>query len=182
MYQARVGANRELAEDLAQRAMVGVWEALKAGRFDPTRASISTYTYAVAHRVWLVHARSAARTTHLGDAEADARGVGARASNSGAASASMPGAIADDADMAALLHAVRDCVRGEPAAGEGTTPDLSDEDRWLLAAIARGVTDRDLAKRLGIAPSSAHARKRAALAALKRALATLGFAPRDPSD
>lgn len=159
MYVARVGANRELSEDLAQRAMVGVWEALKSGRFDPTRASIATYAYAVAHRVWLVHARKVSRMRSMGDQD-------------GSEEDTSPGGGSErDPDMAALLEAIRDCVAGRASAMDA----LSEEDRWLLVAIGRGVTDRELAKRLGIAPSSAHGRKRSALAALSRALSGMGF-------
>lgn len=174
MYQARVGANRELAEDLAQRAIVGVWEALRTRRFDPTRASISTYAYAVAHRVWLVHARKASRTKSLSQQDQDDESQSAGTRPSGIESAER------DEDVAAMLQAVRACVAGQVQPGADAeassvrTP-LTDEDRWLLAAIGRGVTDRELAKRLKIAPSSAHARKRSALAALGRALAALGF-------
>ncbi len=163
MYVARVGANRELSEDLAQRAMVGVWEALNSGRFDPTRASIATYGYAVAHRVWLVHARKISRMRSMGDQDAneeDTSGAGER-----------------DPDMSALLEAIRDCIAGRTSAVD----QLNEEDRWLLVAIGRGVTDRELAKRLGIAPSSAHGRKRSALAALSRALVGMGFSGQPPS-
>lgn len=159
MYVARVGANRELSEDLAQRAMVGVWEALNSGRFDPTRASIATYAYAVAHRVWLVHARKTSRMRAMGDQDANEEDPGG------------DGAGERDPDMSALLEAIRDCLAGRASAMDA----LSEEDRWLLVAIGRGVTDRELAKRLGIAPSSAHGRKRSALAALSRALAEMGF-------
>ncbi len=159
MYVARVGANRELSEDLAQRAMVGVWEALNSGRFDPTRASIATYAYAVAHRVWLVHARKTTRMRTMGDQDAQEEGPGEG------------GGGERDPDMSALLEAIRDCIAGRASAMDA----LSEEDRWLLVAIGRGVTDREMAKRLGIAPSSAHGRKRSALAALSRVLAGMGF-------
>lgn len=158
MYVARVGANRELSEDLAQRAMVGVWEALNSGRFDPTRASIATYGYAVAHRVWLVHARKSSRMRSMGDQDANEEDTS-------------PVGGERDPDTSALLEAIRDCIAGRASAADT----LSEEDRWLLVAIGRGVTDRELAKRLGIAPSSAHGRKRAALANLSRALVGLGF-------
>jgi len=166
MYVARVGANRELSEDLGQRAMVGVWEALNSGRFDPTRASIATYAYAVAHRVWLVHARKVSRMRSMGDQDANEEDT------------SPSGTGERDPDMAALLEAIRDCLAGRASAMDL----LSEEDRWLLVAIGRGVTDREMAKRLGIAPSSAHGRKRSALTALSRALAGLGFSgPANPS-
>lgn len=164
MYVARVGANRELSEDLAQRAMVGVWEALNSGRFDPTRASIATYAYAVAHRVWLVHARKVSRMRSMGDQDGNEQDTGRAGER--------------DPDMAAVLEAIRDCVAGRASAMDV----LSEEDRWLLVAIGRGVTDREMAKRLGIAPSSAHGRKRSALAALSRALAGMGFSGQSGTD
>src|SRR5207249_225931 len=50
---ARVGNRPELADELAQRTWVAAWEALRAGRYDPSRAEFSTFIYAVAYKTWL---------------------------------------------------------------------------------------------------------------------------------
>lgn len=44
-FVMRSGADRELAEELAQEAMISVWR--KAGSFDPARAAVSTWIFAI---------------------------------------------------------------------------------------------------------------------------------------
>ncbi len=45
-YLRRLGAERALAEDLAQDVMLVIWQ--QAGRYDPTRAAASTWIFAIA--------------------------------------------------------------------------------------------------------------------------------------
>lgn len=153
---SRLGPRADLADDLAQRTWMGVWNALSRGLYNPDRAAITTFVYAVATKVWLQHLRSSSRARVL-----------------------IPGQVPDEAGaweaeplespgLAERIHAVRECLRPHPA---GLTP----EEVWLLRAAAEGATDRDLAERLGVAASTAHARRRAALDKLRRLLARRGI-------
>jgi DNA-binding NarL/FixJ family response regulator len=82
----------------------------------------------------------------------------------------------DDPSAAAGLAETIDLVRQHAfgladAAGQGP----GSEEAVVLRLLAQGLSDRELAQRLGVSPSTAHARKRAALdglaAALRRAQA-----------
>jgi len=50
-YLMRNGAVAELAEELAQEAMVSVWR--KAASFDPERAQLSTWIFTIARNLWV---------------------------------------------------------------------------------------------------------------------------------
>lgn len=58
-YLMKIGAARDLADDLAQEAMLRVWG--KARLFDPAKASASTWIYAIARNVRIDAARRAAK-------------------------------------------------------------------------------------------------------------------------
>jgi len=69
-----------------------------------------------------------------------------------------------------MIESVRGCLKpGDHACG------LSDEERWILRAASTGVTDRELASRLGVAASTANARKQGAYDKLRRYLEKQGF-------
>src|SRR5882672_7914335 len=53
----RVAGSAEVAEELAQRAWVEVWRAFQEQRYDPTRAAVTTYVYAIGYKIWLQHCR-----------------------------------------------------------------------------------------------------------------------------
>lgn len=151
----RVG-NDDTAEELTQRTWAAVWSSVASGRYDPNRSAISTYVYAVArnvHRQWLAERKPA--------------GVAPESS----------AAAPDPLYEAEVIDAVRRALREPGAAG------LSPEDATILRAIGRGDegSDRSLAVLLGIAPSTAHARKKAALATL-RAYLEKKFPDGTPSD
>ncbi len=163
-FQLRVGSfrgdsGRDLAliEELCQQTWGECWKCVRERKYDPSRAALSTFLYAIASNVWLRHRRHSIRQGERpGDADA---------------ALSLIGAEADPARTVAfseLLEAVLRRVSGE----EGG---LSAEDRTVLVALARGASDRDLAEQLRVAPSTAHARRRAALGRLRRALAEMGF-------
>ena len=61
LFLDRTGGRSELADDFSQKTWVAVWQALIAGKYDPARAAISTFVYAVGYRVWLQHMRSTGR-------------------------------------------------------------------------------------------------------------------------
>jgi RNA polymerase sigma-70 factor (ECF subfamily) len=48
-YALRLGATRELAEDIAQETMLALWR--KAAGFDPTRASAEAWIFAIARNL-----------------------------------------------------------------------------------------------------------------------------------
>ena len=72
--------------------------------------------------------------------------------------------------QATVIESVRGCLRsGDHDCG------LSDEERWILRSASTGVTDRELAQRLGVAASTANARKQAAYDKLRRYLEKQGY-------
>lgn len=153
MYAKR-GAPLHLAEELGQQAWAAMWEALVAGRYEPQRSSPATYLYAIAHRIWLRHLRDRATTPTAEQVDEPLT------AESGPAAA---------ADLAAALQTVRQAL---DRPGE-----LSDTDRTVLRLSAEGVSDRELARRLGLAASSAHEARRAAFERLRRVLARKGIVP-----
>lgn len=148
----RRGVSLNLAEELSQQAWAAMWEALAAGRYEPHRSSPATYLYAIAHRIWLRHLRDRAPVMeHTEERPATEAGPAAAA------------------DLAGALHAIRAALE-QPG-------ELSDADRMVLRLAAEGVSDRELARRLGVAASSAHEARRGALERLRRVLARSGIVP-----
>jgi RNA polymerase sigma factor (sigma-70 family) len=158
LFLDRSAGRADLSEELCQRTWVGVWQSLSAGKYDPTRAAISTFVYAVAFKVWLQHLRGLRRVTGPADAIEASLGTG--------------GDPAEALHGAELIQTVRDCL-STPASQGG----LTEDERWLVQAAGSGVSDRDIARRLGISPSTANARKRAALEKVRRFLAQRGYRP-----
>lgn len=179
------GVITDAADELAQQTWIVFWKALSEGRYDPSRARLSTYLYAIAANIWLRYMRTATRNLReqsldwIEDAAADrASGrdnhesarVGGTDSRSGLAGAAGSDSAALALSEAEQLDAVRRVVAGdEPAAG------LTPDERDVLRAIADGRSDRELATSLGIAPSTAHVRKRSAMDKLRAFLASKGF-------
>jgi DNA-directed RNA polymerase specialized sigma24 family protein len=173
LFQERTQGRGDLAEDLAQRSVLGLWQALRGGRYEAERAAVTTFAYAIAGKVWLQHLRASGRA----DAALErytrlvARGKG------DAADGPTPG------DHAALLQAVRDALGAGVAAGAGDGSDagvLTEDERWLVSSWALGESDRTLAKKMGIAPSNVNVRKQRAYAKLRTYLTQLGFG-KEPS-
>lgn len=152
------GADAEI-DDLSQRVWIAIWQALRSGAYQPERAAFTTFAYAVAYRTFLYHARqnaihrSRVADFDIGDAAAGPQGQSPESAQ----------------HLAALLETLRGVLRGESAES------LSSDDRAMLRAIAEGESDRSLAARLGLSPSTANARKQAALGKVRRLLARLGF-------
>jgi len=154
LFMDRSSGRADVSDDLIQRTWTGVWQALSAGRYDPSRSAISTFVYAVAHKMWLQHLRARGPIREMPPVEA-------------VSTAEEPQA---DTDLAEVLEAIRACLRGQAG-------DLSEEDRAILRLSGMGASDRDLAARLGVSPSTANARKRAAFDRIRRHLAGLGHRP-----
>lgn len=149
------GASREQADDLSQSTWTVVWGAIREGKYDPARGALSTFVYAVALKVWLRERRRAARRPD--PSEELAQRLLTHESDA-----------SDAAALAELLRRVREYL-SDVRVGE--------EDRRVLRALSRGSSDRELARELGVAPSTAHGRRASALERLRRAL----FPDRGPS-
>lgn len=160
LFTEKMSAKPDLAEDLAQRTLVGLWQALTNGRYDESRSAVTTFAYAVAHKVWLQHIRAAGRADAALGRFTRLVAVGQQRE--------LPDA-AEPAEHAALLETLRSALTGS------AETDLTDEERWLVRNWASGQSDRDLAKVMGIAPSNVNVRKQRAYAKLRAYLQRLGF-------
>jgi len=154
LFTERSRGRGDLADDFSQRTWAQVWQALIAGKYDPQRAAISTFVYAVGYRVWLQHMRATGR--------AEARDQGFAARGEGVE----PDDPAAEARLAESIETVRRCLQAD---GEGRGG-LSEEERWILRSTATGMTDREVARRLKVSASTANGRKQAALDKLRAAL------------
>lgn len=155
----RSGGRHDAADDLSQRTWAALTATLARGGYDPSRSAPSTFVYAVMHNTWRQHAAALAR-----DARAPAL----------APDAPLPGE-SDPTDAAALAELV------EQVRSLLTDPDrLEPDTRHVLGLIASGVSDRALAERLGVSPSTAHDRKRAALQQMRLALSEISQTAESP--
>ena len=161
LFIDRTAGRQDLAEELAQRAWALAWRALAAGKYDPARAAFSTFVYAIAQNVWLQHLRSSGQKQNNLTPLADDPST----------STLLP---EDTAKLAEVVHLLRLVLRGELPA------QLSEEERWIVRAIADGETDRSLAAKLRLSPSTANARKNSAFDKLRRFLASKGHRSADP--
>jgi RNA polymerase sigma factor (sigma-70 family) len=144
-------------DELAQETWLDAYRALRSGRYDPERASFSTFLYAVAWRVVLRHRRAQASGLQVG-AEAMIRRVEDILG-------SAPGTD-EVVWLSSLLQDLRRCLRGG-----GQEEGLSATDRELVRALFyEQATERAIAARLGLAPSTVHARRQRILSALARCL------------
>jgi RNA polymerase sigma factor (sigma-70 family) len=158
----RAGKRHDLADDLTQRAMLGLWQSLRAGRYDPARSAVTTFAYAVAHKVWLQYARAEGRRVAAIERYALGSVWPEVAQQADPASA-------NESSDAALLQRVRDALQSESDAG------LTEDERWLLRSWAGGISDRDMGKRMGIAASNVNGRKQVAYGKLRAWLVSLGW-------
>ncbi len=149
LFARRAGGRTDLVEDLVQQTWAAVWRSVSADRYQPERAAISTFVYAVANKIWLQHCRQAGRPTAVPD------------------EAGPQGPPEDALASAELLEALQDCLR-RPGL-------LDDEEREVALAAASGESERSLAGRLHLAASTINARKRTAYSKLRRCLSGKGF-------
>lgn len=155
----RIPTNRELLDDLSQRTWVAAWESIATGRYDPERAAFSTFLYGIAHNLLLQHFRRA-RAGFERNNDLD-RTAGSLFSETG-----------DPAEFlkaCELLDCIRACLRTDGPLG------LSETDREILAGVSRGETERELARRLGLSPSTINSRKQLSLKTLGDFLRRQGF-------
>lgn len=156
-FAGKTAGRRDVADDLSQRTWLALARSLAAGRYDPALAAPSTFVYAVMHNIWRQHAATLARA-HAPGHWSD-RGVPPGGNDT--ATHTPP----DPAEGAELIEVVRELLT--PAA---SAAGLDAETTHTLRLIAEGVSDRELASRLGVAASTAHARKQAALRRLRTAI------------
>ncbi len=147
-FQKRIGG--DAADELAQHTWSELWRAVSKGAYQPERAAFSTFAYAVAGNVWRRSRRDASRTLPP---------VGQIASED-----DLAGALAH----AELLDALRACLHEE--SGE-----LSEIERQIVLSMAAGESERDIARAQGVAASTVHDRKLAAMNKLRIMLAARGF-------
>jgi RNA polymerase sigma factor (sigma-70 family) len=159
-FLTRNGGRVDLAEELAQKTWVEVWRALRRQRYDPQRGAISTFTYAIAYKIWLQYCR----TSLGGRARANAA--------EGYLSMLIEESSAPDdlLNAAELLDALRACLReaGSPNA-------LDDDERLIVLHAAGGRSERWLADELGLAASTINARKKLIYNKLRKCLSAKGF-------
>lgn len=154
------GGRVDWAEEIAQKTWAAVWEAVQDRRYDPQRASISTFVYAIAYKMWLREVRASRSAATVIDGAARL-------------SETRPGGADDPAEVAGLaetIEAVRACLRAADNPGG-----LTELQRSIVAAVAAGESERSLAEQLGVAPSTVNARKQAAYRKLRRCLAARGI-------
>ncbi|MBL8990737.1 MAG: hypothetical protein JNJ48_04055 [Phycisphaerae bacterium] len=162
-FEQRCGRS-DIADDLSQRTWAAVWRALDAGVYDPRRAAMSTFVHAVSQNVWRQWAKSAGAAAGriVAGEPPETPGTGDN-----------PAALVAEAE---LIEAVRSSMDGRAGAAIGP------EDAQTLRLLAAGATDRELAAKLGVAPSTANARKRTALDRLRAYLAKFAPAPERRGD
>lgn len=157
--QRRVGGRPELIEELSQMAWVEVWRALHSRRYNPERARITTFVYAIAYKMVLRHLRSAGRPgeAHLADEDAHETLWASPAPE-------------EALHFSELLDAVRDCLHRAR-----TSHSLTAEERAVVAGVVEGESERALGKRLGLAASTINARKKSAYEKMRNCLGGKGF-------
>lgn len=165
-FLIRNGGRVDLAEELAQKTWVEVWRSLRRQRYDPQRGAISTFTYAIAYKIWLQYCR----TSLGGKARANA------ADGYFAKLLEESSAPDDLLNAAELLDALRDCLRQADSATA-----LNDDERLIVLHAARGHSERWLAGELGVAASTINARKKLIYNKLRKCLSAKGFV-RDSSE
>jgi RNA polymerase sigma factor (sigma-70 family) len=168
-FREKARAKEDLIEDLTQRALLGLWQALSQGRYDPTRSAVTTFAYAIGHKVWLQHLRATGRR----DAAMDRY---TRLVAQGGPANPQAESLAEESSHAALLEAMRGAL------AEGESPaSLTDDERWLLRNWAGGQSDRELARVMGIAASNVNVRKQRAYAKIREYLHRMGLSHQEPA-
>lgn len=153
--------DRLLAEDLAQSTWAQVWQALRAGRYDPGRSALSTFVYAVACKVWLQHRRQGGRQ-HMDEAVGADEWIEHLIDPAGS-----PDDLAECCELLDVLRACLNATQGPWA--------LTSQERAIVMGLSMGRSQRELAGALGLAPSTVNERKAAAYNKLRLAMARLGL-------
>lgn len=172
MLLKRVGGREDIAEDLCQKTWASVWKAISEGKYDPDRAAITTFVYAVGHNAWLTHLRQITRRQQLESSDAGSLDLASGGEASDAPPRDRtPTALLAEAEM---IEAVRNCLTDHHPAPTGS-PTLSSLERTIVHAIALGEGDRQLARRLGMSGSTINKHKHNAYAKVRAYLAKKGL-------
>lgn len=159
-FGRRSGADPGTLDELASQTWTVVWQALRNGRYDPTRSAFTTYLYAVGYKIWLQHRRQRSRAALPLD------GLDEFVAGEDSSAGDPSGTIA----LAELIDAVRDCL------DQATTrAALTLDERQIVEGVIRGATERELARTLNIAASTVNARKQSAYKKLAACLRRKGF-------
>jgi RNA polymerase sigma factor (sigma-70 family) len=162
MFMRRTGNHPEQTQELCQATWVEVWQLVSAGRYQRERAALSTFVYAVAQKQWLRFRREiGSRKRPITDSDERL-----------AAWLDPSMGLGDAAHAAELLESLRNCL-----ASRSGPNSLTAEERGVVEALMDGQTERAIAARLGVAPSTAHSWKSAALQKLRQCLTAKGFGP-----
>lgn len=159
-FHRKTGGGTDLIDELAQQTWTSAWSALSSGRYDPKKASFSTFLYAIGYKTWLRHMRDDRGTPRPID-DLD------RYVSSATDESADPAAFLRTVE---LLDAVRDCLHTG-----GRAYSLTDEERRIVIGMTQGRTDRGMAAELGLAASTVNARRQSAYAKLKTCLSRKGF-------
>lgn len=158
----RAGGDGVLVDELLHQTWIGLWQAFCERRYDPRRAAISTFIYAIAHKRWLQHLRRTGNQP-LSGADIDFTLL----ADSSDESETDPARALHSAEM---LAAFRDCLHAPNRSNS-----LSPEERQIVVELARGQTERSLAAVLGLAPSTIHMRKQLAYKKLRDCMTAKGY-------
>lgn len=159
----RSGGREDLVDDLCQRTWQSTYAALRDGKYDPSRSAITTFVYAIANNAWLTHLRVYAREHGYSGS-----GVSVREALPKVDPKAPTAAPADAAAQAEMLELVRKCLSENGPAG------LTEQERYVVRAIAAGESDRGLARRLGVSSSTVNIRKHSGYDKIRTYLASVG--------
>lgn len=152
-FFSRRGGRTDLAEELAQATWAETWRALRNGRYDPDRAAFTTFVFAIGHKLWLRRGRGVIAPISSLDREPDF----------GAASEAPP---EEALHLAELIGALRACLE---------TVGLTREERRVVDESCGGATEREIAAKLNLAPSTVNVRKRLAYGRIRWCLQQKGY-------
>jgi len=158
-----LGDGGDLAFELAQRTWEEFWRTAERGAYDSTRARYSTFLYGIAANIWMRARRERARGVRMRSAEAEAQWQ---------AEVGAPRVAGESTTTLAWAEAI-ERVRAVIDGGAGDV--FSEDDRLTLKAMSEGASERDLAQRMGVSPSTAHDRRTAILERLREWLAGKGL-------
>lgn len=159
-FQRRISGRDEIIEELSQTTWMETWRALREQRYDPQRARISTFVYAVGYKLLLRHFQAVRRHGCIGPS------VGATELAEPTVT-QQPDALLHECE---LLDAVRDCIHQR-----GASYTLTEEERAVVVGSADNESERALGRCLGVAASTINTRKKSAYQKLRRCLSLKGF-------
>lgn len=161
-FLRRCAGDEIAAQELTQDTCAELWRAVHAGKYDPEKAALSTFLYAIANHRWLQYRRTIARR-------------GKFTPDPDPATPSADPSPEDWTNVRELLDNFRACVSGT----DGQLHALSEREQRVVRLFGSGHTERAIAKELKFAPSTVHAIKKAAFDKLRRCLLEKGYSADD---